>query len=81
MPGKCLLKSSAAVLPPELEGVFDNPLDQIEGLLNLGLSQRSEVHHPHIHLRTPRGDEMKTHIDNSVTVRPGDHFHKLLPLE
>ncbi len=61
LPGKCLLKPSAAVLPPELEGVLDNPLDQLEGLLDLGLSQRSEVHHPHIHLRTPRGDEMKKH--------------------
>lgn len=78
MPGKCLLEPSAAVLPPELEGVLDNPLDQLEGLLDLGLSQRSEVHHPHIHLRTR--DE-NTHTDNSVTVRPGDHFHKLLPLE
>lgn len=71
MPGKCLLEPSAAVLPPELEGVLDNPLDQLEGLLDLGLSQRSEVHHPHIHLRTPRGDEMKTHTQTTVeTWRP-----------
>lgn len=82
-PGECLLESSAAVLPPELEGVLDNLLDQLEGLLDLGLSQRSEVHHPHIHLRTPRGDEMQTHThtDNSVRVRRGDHIQEILPLQ
>lgn len=61
MPGKCLLESSATVLPPELEGVLDNLLDQLKGLLDLGLSQWCEVHHPHIHLRTPRGVDTHTH--------------------
>lgn len=65
------------MLPPELEGVLDNLLDQLEGLLDLGLSQRSEVHHPHIHLRTPRGDD--THTHNSVRVR--EHIQELLPLQ
>ena len=69
------------MLPPELEGVLDNLLDQLEGLLDLGLSQRSEVHHPHIHLRTPRGDDTHTHTHNSVRVRHGDHIQELLPLE
>lgn len=79
---KCLLEPSATVLPPKLEGVPDNPLDQLEWLLNLGLSQRSEVHHPHIHLRTPRVMRCKhTHRWQSVTVKPGDHIQELLPLE
>lgn len=70
------------MLPPKLEGVPDNLLDQLEGLLNLGLSQRSEVHHPHIHLRTPRVMRYKhTQRQESVTVKPGDHIQELPPLE
>lgn len=47
-----LLYSFMAVLPAELENVPDHFLHQLEGLLDLGLNQRAEVHYSHVHLHT-----------------------------
>lgn len=41
-----------AVLPAELENVPDDFLYELEGLLDLRLNQRGEVHHSHVHLHT-----------------------------
>lgn len=41
-----------AMLPAEMEYVPDEFLHQFEGLLDLGLNQRSEVNYSHVHLHT-----------------------------
>lgn len=69
-----LLESFVAVLPAELKDVPDHFLHELKRLLDVRLSQRSEVYHPHIHLHTHTN---KTHmnVENTIAVMPDSHVH------
>lgn len=56
-----------AVLPAELENVPDDFLHQAEGLLDLGLNQRSEVNYSYIHLHTHTYTQQEESIQQRVS--------------
>ena len=59
-----------AVLPAELEYVPDHSLHQLEGLLDLGLNQRGEVHDSHVYLHTQEHTHTHTQREEQQGLKP-----------